>query len=192
MTTRPLRTALIVAVLLAASLGGPLESAPPESSPETVVSLDPVLKRALKKRFPGYRLASKKDYPDYLRGDLCPAGPGHQWSYGALKADFNGDGLDDYTMIVRHRRLFLWVAALREGETYRIEAFGPTVVEHEDSRPVKTQKRAGLLLTIGPPGGLAQDAIPLNPFPCIRLVGDGESIEAYWKNGAWIRNDFVD
>lgn len=182
---------LIVSLLFSISAAAQ-ETTPSPVAPETVVSLDPILVTALGKRFPGYRLASQKDYHDSFNGNLCPAGPGYQWSYGALKADFNGDGRDDYTLIIRYKRFFLFLTALRQGNSYKIKNFGPAVVLGEDDPPVRRQSGMGLLLTIGPPGGLKRDETPLNPFPYIHLIGDGDCIEAYWKDGVWTADSFID
>jgi hypothetical protein len=182
---------IAVSILIAASAAAQ-ETQPKHAAPETVVSLDASLKSALKRKYPGFRLATKSDYLDFLNGSMVPPLPGHQWSYGALKADFNGDGLQDYTLIMRHRSFFRWLTALKRGDFYDIKDFGPAAVLEEDDPPLKSQKQAYLLLTIGPAAGLKQDTVPLNPFPYIHLIGDGECIEAYWKNGVWNKNGFVD
>jgi len=180
-----------------------------ESGIAAPASLDPDLIKVLQKRYPGFRLAEKRDYCGFLRDEPeVLAYRRTKWSYGALKSDFNGDKEDDYAMIVRAKGRYLLLVALKTyddpREAYRIKNFGQPHIgwrhtpeelwDRPEPEPHLKKGQVCDLLLVGPPGGLVKGffKIPLNPYPYIHLVGDGEGWEIHWTNSEWKEVSYID
>jgi hypothetical protein len=181
---------LLLFLVLAASLMTAPSSPAEERGIQASDSLDPEITKFLQQRYPGFRLAEKSDYCDFIRDNPENSSyKGTKWSFGAMKSDFNGDRLDDYVMVLYVKGRYPWLAVLKTKDPrrpYTIKEFGR----------IKRIKNGclGFLILVGPPGGLAQGffRIPLNPYPYIHQIGDGEYREIYWKNGVWNDQRYID
>lgn len=184
------KLSFIFLFLLATSLMTAWSSSAEEGGNQVTDSLAPEMTKFLKQRYPGFRLAEKTDYCEFVRNSPQNFSyKGTKWSYGVTKSDFNGDQLDDCVMVLYVKGRYHRLAALKTKDPrrpYTIKEFGR----------IKRIKNGclGFLILVGPPGGLAQGffRIPLNPYPYIHQIGDGEYREIYWKNGAWSDKSYID
>lgn len=194
-----MKTFLMLGFLFAAQ-----PAAVPQNVPETKAVLEPALKKALARQFPGYRLANIHDYGEAQQfPTLWPHNPQTRWSHGGLQADFDGNGLQDYTLMIRHQGRYLWIVAMDLGDAYWIRNFGEPFIEDLVEPSSYAEGKINLLLTVGPPTGLYDEIfydytrpgfdyavletfkVPLNPFPYIELSGDNGTFRTYWKDGKW-------
>lgn len=144
----------------------------------------------LQEKFPGSRIAGKGDYcKDFDRQVVRFAGRDGKWSYGLVQADFNGDKLDDYSVIIRFGKSYRWLGALRAGGTgnsYSITDFGLPIIPSEfNPTPHSLNgKICDGALVVG-------DAKELgNQFPFVGIESAGSAIQYYWKDGQWVQTGY--
>lgn len=150
------------------------------------VALTKELVSFLNHRHPGFRLADKKDYcRNFERENLPYVGRDGQWSYGALKGDFNGDRLEDYALIIKTGGRYLWLAALKNKgpePAYEITEFGEPFIRSDRIPATKLKgKICDGLFVIGGPGGLER----INPFDYFGMENASSATQFYWKDGKW-------
>ena len=182
--TRHLFIALVAFILVMATVIKPVFCA--EGARPAQVTLGADLVRLLNQRYPGFRLAAKKDYCQNFEGENLPyVGRDRQWAYGALKGDFNGDQLDDYALIINAGRGYLWLAALKNKgvePAYEITEFGEPFIRSDRIPATKLKgKICDGLFVIGGPGGLEG----LNPSDYFGMENASSATQFYWKEGKW-------
>ncbi|MCB1214346.1 MAG: hypothetical protein KDK66_02600 [Deltaproteobacteria bacterium] len=170
---------------------GPLPPPPQQVIPP------PKLLQAIEKIFPEFKIAQSKDYCKDFTNMFPSVGP-KQWAYGLVSADFNGDQLKDYSLIIRHKKKYYWLGALASQNPdldYEIKIFGPPKTWGEKTpKTYFSHKLCYGILLIGKAGENAlvlyhekKDAShpDFNPYPYVGIEEGGAAIQFFWKNGQW-------
>lgn len=179
----------------------PLPAGSPAGKPAfpTEITLPKNLMRQIEKEYPGARIAGSKDYcPEFEKSVLAYSeGKKGPWSYGALKGYFNDDKLDDYSLIIRFKNEYRWLAAIRNSAQnepfYQITFLAPPVIPEPgfDEKPVEGSKEkiCGGVFSLTAGNTLYQyegnQQRFYNPYPSPGIVSDGSAIYYYWKAGKW-------
>lgn len=163
-----------------------LESSFPVPDPK-VLSLPQALKKNLEKKYPGFRIAEKKDYcPNYLKQHLQMAvsGKDEVWAYGLLSQDFNQDKAADYALILEYQGKFILVGALKKSKSpgYDLKTLSPALVapgERTFKRDIVGNICSGLLV-VGPSW---PDLDILTPY--LAMVNASSAMTFYYQKGQW-------
>jgi hypothetical protein len=160
--------------------------------PPAEVKLPQDLLDFLHQKYPGFRIAEKKDYCSNFPSYFQFVSP-NRWSYGALSADFNGDQLEDYSLIIKSKNKFLWLAALKNKKgkvPYEVKVLGPPMIwgETTQKKEVRNKICDGVFLMgdahkIGPSEKDKEKGS--NPYPYIGIENASSAIQFYWKDGDW-------
>lgn len=172
---------------------------PPKPLEPVRIGLPQDLVGQLKREYPGYKLIDKKDYCKEFETKVLPYSEASQfpWAYDALKADFNGDGLIDYSFIVLIKREYKWFAAIQnkidgKNKPYEITFLGvPVISEPGIDEPAKTGTKEKVCNVFALTEGKTlfryegKEKKFYNTYPAPGFVADGDADYYYWDNGVW-------
>jgi hypothetical protein len=140
------------------------------------VALAPALQQAVHRYFPGYRVATRRDFSPAFWRDLQKAAAGNPevrkpFVPFAVSGDFDGDGRPDAALVLTHQRTQWRIIAFHQTPK---GTFRPYVLEHRDgARPSKIDD---YFIQPEPRANLPDLGIP--------RTGRGRQVWAQWRHDA--------
>lgn len=165
-------------------------------SPPVALELPQDLVNVLNQKYNGFRVAGKEDYCEGFDKQVLPFAAGKRWSYGAIDGDFNGDRLHDYTLIIQHKKKYIWLVAIKNNPSkippYLLKELGEPVIRSERI-PDKFEKMGSKICSGALKATRTEEGFSFVdvPYDFVALENDASAIVYYWKNGQWHETDYA-
>ncbi len=167
---------------------------------EVKLNLPENLSQQIESMYPYSKVANENDYCSDIKKEVCDPemnDASRKWSYGALNSDFNGDGVVDYTVIVKVGERYVWLVALGSGvskDPYKITNLGyPKTYSSNVRKQLKNGKLCDGVLVVG--HEMVGPASPEKPnfnnkYDFFGFESLAAGTDYYWENGKWINTGY--
>lgn len=140
----------------------------------------------IRRKFGEFDIATRGDYcPQFSKLHNRVVGT-RLWSYGALSEDFDQDGMQDYSFIIRTRESlrYIWVLAMRttnQRNQYLLTDMGWPSIRHFNHTSHQFEGKVcegAMVLDKAPDEGFGDSMTNL-----LGIEAHGRSLKVYWKEG---------